>query len=418
MKPFNTITIRPILYISLVFIFLLLPGNIIHAETRIYDVTNYGANGYDTVSDVDAIQALLDMATETDMTVINIPDGTYYLDDTLFIHSNTTLQLSPNAVIYRMTAEYDGALLLNTDWEYYANSVGGYDLSHDITITGGTWDGGDLEEADAVGDLIYIGHARNITIQNATIKNCYGSHAIEYAGVKDSAIRNCTITGFRYRPDKFTAEAIQLDVCYKDGSGIWTPGFILDKTTCKNIVIEKNTIIDYPRGIGVHHTLKGYEVSNLTIRNNTIKRSSAANQGKCVLGLFLLGAKNSSVTNNTFKRYSYGAIIKQCSGITLKKNTFYYNSTRTLSIEGCNKNNGTHAFVVTKDDIGTKKLSFNCGMIKSGTVKTMGKTYKFKAKKKKATINLKKKIKAGKTVKFYGKDKYKNKYYRTYTIPK
>jgi parallel beta-helix repeat protein len=248
--------------------------------------------------------------------------------------------------------------------------------------------------------------------------NCYGAHAIEFAGVNNGVIRNCSITGFRYGSNNFTAEAIQLDICYSDKKdGEWTPGFDLDKTTCQNILIENNTITDYPRGVGVHHLLKGHQVTNVTIQNNKFVRSSASTQGKSVVGIFLYGVQNATVYNNTFDRYSYGAMIKVSKQVTVKKNTFKYNNLGSLIVEGCDSNNGRHTFVVTSDDIGKKVLKFTRGNIKKGTVKTRGRTYKFK-KTGEVTLKLKKKIKVNQKITFYGKDTSNNKYYRIYYVPK
>lgn len=423
MKQITQYSHKKILDFALFLTLILVPGSISKAETYYYDVTTFGAKGTDTKDDADAIQEALDKATEEDYIVVTVPDGTYILEDTLYIHSNTTLQLSSNAIIKRQSKVgfWDENLIRTADDNYSSATTGGYDLAHDITITGGTWDGGTISKANATSNLIYLGHASNITISDTTIQNCYGAHAIEFAGVKDSAIRNCYITGFRYGPNNFTAEAIQLDVCYKsDTEGEWTPGYMLDKTTCSNIVIEGNTIVDYPRGIGIHHSLAGHEVTDIVIRNNTMKRSSAANQGKSVVGVFLQGVKNATVDNNIFDYCSYGAMVKQSNNVILTNNQFLYNPIRNLTIEGSTSNlgNGVHSFVVTKDKIGTKKFVFTRGKIKTGTVKTRGKTYKFKWKKKKVNLTLKKKIKANQTVKFTGTDSYGNKYYRTYKVPK
>jgi parallel beta-helix repeat protein len=352
-------------------------------------------------------------------TVITIPNGTYYISKPLYIQSNTTLKLSKNAVIVRMDSALGRNMLRTTDAGHESDCFGKYELAHDITISGGTWNGGNIKKAKASSNLIYIGHSSNVTIKNTTIKNCYGAHAIEMAGVKDSTIRNCKISGFRYDSSNFTSEAIQLDICYESKQdGEWTPGFVLDKTTCKNIVIEGNTISDYPRGIGVHHQLKGYQVSNITIRNNTFKRSSASTQGKNVVGIFLWGVKNATISKNTFDHYYYGAMIKQSQKITIKSNKFKYNSLGNLIIDGCDKNNGKHTFRVTSSKVGKKTLKFACGLIKSGTVKTRGRTYKFKTTNGEVKIKLKNKMKANQKITFYGTDKYKNKYYRTYYVPK
>lgn len=421
MKQLKEHQLAAIFYLSFLCIFTLLPGIHSKAADVYYDVTAFGAKANDKKDDADAIQLALDMANADNMTYVTFPDGTFYLEDTLIVHSNTVIRLSPNTVITRNASIFSDENMLRTgDYNFSSSKVGGYDLASNITITGGTWDGGNIEKADkgATGNLIYLGHASDVTITNTTIKNCYGAHAIELAGVKDSVIRNCTITGFRYAPNNFTAEAIQLDICYKSDGEEWTPGYKLDGTECKNIVIENNTIIDYPRGIGAHHKLTGHEISDVTIRNNTMKRSSVSTQYKCSSCVFLIGVKNFTIQNNIFNYYDYGTWVKQSTNVRVTGNQFRYNNIRSMIIEGCDANNGIHSFVVTKDDIGKKKFVFTCGNIKKGNIKTKGKTYKFTRTKKKVTIKLKKKITANQIVKFYGTDKNNNKFYRKYTVPK
>lgn len=404
---------------------LLLPCYQSNAATYQYNVKDFGANGKDKKSDSAAIQAALDMASENiklsknNLTVVKIPNGTYYIDKALYIQSNTRLQLSKKAVIRRSDSALGKNMLRTTDSKHKSGKAGGYSLAQNITVTGGTFDGGNIQKAKSTSNLIYIGHSSNIVIQNTTIKNCYGAHAIELAGVKSAVIRNCKITGFRYDKDYFTSEAIQIDTCYKSKKeGAWAPGFKADKTASKNIRIEKNTITDYPRGVGVHHKLTGHLISNITIKNNKFKRSSVSTQGKSVVGVFLLGVNKATVSGNTFDHYSYGAMIKQSQKVTIKKNSFKYNSLGSLNIEGCDKNNGRHAFLVTSDKNGKKTLKFSCGNIKSGTVRTDGYSYPFRSSNGKVTLTLYKKIKAYQTINFYGKDKYNNKYYRTYYVPK
>ena len=406
------------LFLIPIFLFLILPCKPVQAATQHYNVINFGANGKDKKSDSYAIQQALDQASEDHKIVVTIPNGTYYISKTLYIQSNTTLKLSSKAVIKRMDSALTKNMLRTTDTKHKSNTIGGYKLAHDISITGGTWNGGNINKAKSTSNLIYIGHSSNITIKNTSIKNCYGAHAIELAGVKNGTIRNCKITGFRYESDMFTSEAIQVDICYKSKrEGQWTPGFKADKTGSYNILIEKNTITDYPRGIGVHHNLKGHQVTNLTIRNNKFKRSSVSTQGKSVVGIFLMGVKKATISNNTFDHYYYGAMIKQSQKISVKNNSFKYNPSGNLIIEGCDQNNGRHTFLVTSDDIGKKKFSFTCGNIESGTVTTGGYTYHFNQKGN-VTLTLMNKIQVNQQVSFYGKDKYNNEYYRTYYVPK
>ncbi len=407
-------------FLYLLMFILFLSGTSIRCEamTRRYNVKDFGADGTDKKSDYDAIQEALDQASEDHMTVVIVPNGTYYIDGTLYIQSNTTLKLSSHATIKRKKSALANNMLRTTNARHFSGFTGGYRLAHNITVTGGTWDGGDIAKAKKTSNLIYMGHSKHITIKNTTIKHCYGAHAIEFAGVKDSTIKNCKISEFRYDSSRFTSEAIQLDTCYKSKKdGRWTPGFKADKTPCTNILIEKNTITDYPRGIGVHHYLKDHLITNITIRDNRFKRSSASTQGKSVVGIFLMGVTKATITQNTFDHYAYGAMVKLSKKVSITKNNFKYNPSGNLIVEGCDKNNGRHTFRVTSDDINTTKFEFTCGNISSGTVKTGGRTYYFH-KKGTNTITLSDNLYANQQVDFYGKDDYNNKYYRTYYVPR
>lgn len=385
-------------------------------NTYYYNVTAFGACGTDTLDDTSALQEALDEAGDDIHIVIVIPAGTYYIKKTLYIQSNTTLQLEPGAVIYRSNAGLQYNMLKTSDSSHTCTGYGKYTLAHNITIKGGTWNGGNIAKSKKVCNLFYLGHSDTITIENTTIRNCYGSHAVEFAGVKNATVRNCTFTGFRYGPDKYTSEAIQFDICYKRGSTEWTPGFDMDKTTCKNILVENNTIIDYPRGVGSHHVLKGVPYENVTIRNNTMNRSSSSNQNKCHVGVLLMGTKNVSVTNNTISSYYYGIMIKQSSGLSVKNNTLKYNLSGNLVYEGNKVADKKVRFTITQFKKGTKELIYTCPTVKTGYLKTRGKTYRFKKASKTHKVTLKQKLKKNQKLTFYGKDKYGNTFYKLYTV--
>ena len=399
------------------FLLALMPASQSFAQTFYYNVTSYGANGNDKKDDTSAIQKALDEAVEGTNIVVQIPSGTYYISKTLYIQSNTTLKLSSDAKIVRSDSALSKNMLRTADGSHVSSGYGGYSLAHDITVTGGTWDGGNINKAKSTSNLIYMGHSSNITISNTTIKNCYGAHAIEFAGIQNGTIKNCKISGFRYGSDSYTSEAIQIDVCYKSGSTNWTPGFSTDKTACRNIVIEKNTITDYPRGIGSHHVLNGHYSQNVTIRNNKFLRSSASTQGKCMVGVFLMGVSHANISNNTVDHYYYGIMIKKSNYLTVRNNRLKYNPSGGVIFESCDRKNAKQMFLVTKDDINKKNFQFTCTGIKKGNIKTNGKTYKFTSKSGKVKLRLSKKIKANQQVNFYGCDSTGNKYYRIYYVP-
>lgn len=396
-------------------------------NTRYYNISNFEANGNDSLSDSAAIQAALDLASEDYKIEIAFPKGTFYLSKSLFIQSNTTLKLSSNTIIRRMDSSLKYNLIHSSDSKHKKDTIGGYDLAHDIILDGGTWDGGNISKAKSDTNLLYFGHCNRITIQNASIKNCYGSHAIEFAGVNNGIINNCTFSKFRYDSTNFTSEAIQLDICWKDSDGsAWAPGYKKDKTTCKNITITNNTITDYPRGIGTHHILSGHQYSNIVIKNNKIKSPYVKGSAKTT-GIFLNGIKKMTVNSNQIDGYHYGIWIRSSSGLTVKSNILKYNSIANLIYAGNNVSDKKvlFTFVSIKDKkvkktenpkSGKKKIYYTAPTMKKGYIKVGGKTYRFKKSKKYFTVKLKKKLKKNQKIVMYGTDKYKNKFYRNYTV--
>lgn len=272
------------IYLSFMFLFMLLfiflPSLKVSAAPLNLNVADFGADGTDKKDDAAAIQKALDQAGEDHNTYILIPAGTYYISKTLYIQSNTYLTLNKDAVIKRKKTNLNKNLLRPTDSNHKSTNYDGYTLAHNIRISGGTWDGGNIKKSNKECNLLYFGHCENIVINNTTVKNCYGSHAIEFAGVNNGTISNCTISGFRYGSSHFESEAIQIDICFKQNSLRWAPGYSADGTVCNNITISNNTIIDYPRGIGSHHILEDNPSTNITITNNQIRRSTGKAQKK------------------------------------------------------------------------------------------------------------------------------------------
>lgn len=230
------------------------------AATNTYDVTDFGANGADSYSDWSAIQSALNQAKNTDAEIIvEIPDGTYYIDGTLNIYSDTILRLSDNAIIKRANGT-ERIMLANAaddNLEY-----GGYDRTKNITITGGTWDG-TISNPTENENLLYFGHAQGVTVSDTTIQNCYGVHLLELTGVKDAVVSNVTFEGFHgtgNTEEDAAKEALQIDVVTEDTSAHYAP---YDKTACQNITIKNCSFNDYPCAIGSHSSIA--ETSGVTI---------------------------------------------------------------------------------------------------------------------------------------------------------
>lgn len=289
---------------------------------RLANVLDFAADPSDVYTDKDAIQDALDVeATEKVPLVVYIPAGTYYIGNPLYIHSNTTIRLDQNAVIIRNSElkPGDGREGVNHNMLKAANSnkvtkeIGGYDNVKNIVIEGGTWNGGEISKATTDSNLINLGHAENVVIRNTVIKNCYGNHLIEFAGVKNAEVYGCYFTGFRKKTGGVESEAIQLDVCYSD----WNSAYKADKTVCDTISVHDNTFVDYPVSVGNHHLLNGSHNKNITIANNSISYTT----GTGYQGIYLYGCDNSKIENNRISGYENGIKTNGSNNYVISGNT-------------------------------------------------------------------------------------------------
>lgn len=161
--------------------------------------------------------------------------------------------------------------------------TGGYGSLTGITITGGEWIG-QYTSADKGYSTMFFQHASNIVIENAKFTNNYNGHHVEFSGVQNAVVRNCTFGG-TYQGEN-EKEAIQLETCNEK----LAPDYVspMDNTANDGITVE-NCTIDYPIGVGDHKTVEGYWNRNLTVKNCTIKAKHKGIGAYNVVGLELTG---------------------------------------------------------------------------------------------------------------------------------
>ena len=242
----------------------------------VYDVTTFGANGADTGDDSAAIQAALNLATNELITVY-VPSGTYYIQDTLMISSNTRLRLDTDTILVN-TDVYTSMLVGRGDRE-----IGGHDQINNIHIEGGTWDGNDLLGEFYQG-IMFLRHGTNISIKNTTLKNAT-NHFLNLSGTKDALVENVVFKDMQEytgsdsefwegvpqsnKVQRLNAiEAIHLDYTHLP----FEPNaFPHDDTPCVNITIRDCVFEDVYSGVGTHHDLPDVYSTNIVIENNTFK---------------------------------------------------------------------------------------------------------------------------------------------------
>lgn len=293
-----------------------------------FNVAELGVDGTDQKDDATELNKILKYATEADeMVTVIIPDGTYYIGSALKVWTETNIQLSANAVIKRLPSAEGKSMIVNRT---SANN-GGYTAAHDITISGGTWDGNTTGTDHS--NLLYFGHAKNVTIKNTTIKNDSGAHLIEFTGVQNAVVENVNLSGFVMSKNLSASqnaekEAIQIDHCTGTTNAPGMEPF--DGTACDNVTIRNCNITNYMAGIGTH--TQGVNASkNILVENNTFDNITNA----C---LNLRKFDNVTVRNNT---------ANNCT-------TFVYTTEAQGVIENNYINNGTTYTPVTNSGLRAK----------------------------------------------------------------
>ncbi len=300
-----------------------------------FDVTDFGANGTDGQDDYTAINTALAKAAKTEETVtIYIPDGDYHISGSLFIYSNTILQLGENVAIYELPGFANGSMIigshLNEEGKRCKCAVGntqvvcngyGYSKCANITIDGGRWVAyRDPETGECPGSaIVAIRHAHDITLKNMTCCNASG-HAVNLSGVDtalvtdlifDTASANQSET-----PEKsYTKEFIHLDYCTSTGEPAY--GCPYDNTPAKNISVCNCTFTKGYSGVGNHNALpEGGEISS----NISIKDCTFTNMGSYAVGEY--SVKGLTVENCKATDCMIFALINSSSDVKLLNNMF------------------------------------------------------------------------------------------------
>lgn len=246
---------------------------------------------------------------------VKIPAGTYRLDTTLYIHSNTTIEAAEGAVFKKMDnhngKESYGPILESK----LKNDKGGYGNCHDIAVTGGVWDSIEVMNNSVGTESFRFIHCDNVLVKDAVLCNVpAGSHLIVLAGTSNATIDHCEFYGYGGNGSKDHKEAVQLDIVH-DSTIVPTAQedvVAWDDLPCKNITISNCDFHDFSRAIGSHTGVKGVLHDNITIVGNTISNMSDA-------ALKLFNYKNTTVKNNKISNCVVGVLVyTDMKGLTSK----------------------------------------------------------------------------------------------------
>lgn len=286
--------------------------------------------------------------TENEYTKIIIPSGvTITVTNTLFIYSNTIIEAT-GAIIYKdNVSSGNSSFFINDGVD--KNTIGGYELTKNIYINGGTFNGGDLSKGGKLANAITLVHASNVYIQNVNFKNIIAGHAIELNAVKNAVIQNCTFNS-TLRPSSVGSDkqinsmALQLDMAH-DCGGVYADkgaehvicgdhqstleGYVLDDYGCSDIKIlcnkfnnEKTEFEKYSIAVGTGKSLTteidgkfGIYQTNIEISGNEIYDCDLA-------ALKLAGVRNLTVESNAINNCTDTALgFKKIDGGVINNNT-------------------------------------------------------------------------------------------------
>lgn len=191
------------------------------------NVKDFGAVGDGVTDDSTSINEAIYSVHESGG-LIYFPKGTYLLKANVVFFSNQTLWFENGASLLQ------GDSIDNLLISRCASTTEEYDGTHDCLIYGGTFDGGNFTTNNT---LVGIVHAKNITFENCTFKNAYGTyHNLEVNSSYNVKIINCDFEGSR--KTGINAEMIQIDAINNVNTWPWSDNRgVVDSTVSKYIEI-------------------------------------------------------------------------------------------------------------------------------------------------------------------------------------
>lgn len=298
MKKWKGILLAIVMFVFSVAIF---PGQVTQADTTTVTVNiSAGTTARD-------INAALETEHEGKTLIVNFARGTYSLNATLYVYSNTTINAT-GARFVKENTRADGRSYGALMEAYLEPTMGRYNGSHDIKINGGTWDSTPVVNLKEGTETFRFIHCKNIEISNATFSNVpEGSHLVVLAGVQNATIDNCHFYGYKnWTTTKAHKEALQLDVTHSikevptnqvsaSDSTVW------DDTACDQITIKNCEFNSFSRGVGSHTAVAGVFHTNVNIINNYFYKLSDA-------ALKLFNYKDTTVSGNKIGYDKDGAV--------------------------------------------------------------------------------------------------------------
>ena len=247
-----------------------------------------GPSGKEGAADHDNIQEELNNTGSVTL----VSGATYYLDDSIRVRSNQTIDAT-GATIYLVRAAVRNATsTFKTDYSSLKN----------LTIKGGKWR--TKNPNGTSGTTFSFAHSSNIKLLDMDIA-CTSpkGHAIELVACNNVTVKGCTISPKGTSKKKGQQEMLQIDLATPK-----TAPFLAKTSTklqnglaCRNIHVIGNTITG-DRAVCCNHAskepkFKKYYHENIDIRNNTLI-------GRKAEALAVFNTITATITGNTIICYS------------------------------------------------------------------------------------------------------------------
>ena len=189
------------------------------AEDFIEPTLDYGAYGYDTTDDTEAIQKALDAAKPGE-TVYLYP-GTYVVG-TLVMREGITLEMYTTMTdatagftdkLARQTAKGEITVLSGVRIMNNAHNQPGAEGCSNFTIRGGV-----LDQKETSRGAIIFGKADGVLMENVILKDVKNNHAVQLTGCTNTTLRNCMFAGYTWG-GTFTREVVQVEPSHPGATG-------------------------------------------------------------------------------------------------------------------------------------------------------------------------------------------------------
>ena len=323
--------------------------------------------------------------------VIKLQAGNYVLNRTLYLFSNTTLDVtgstitSGDSVSKMVETGFASGVYKNEEFnatkfaemtDYTGTQYKSIGDLKNITIIGGTWDRAESTKSNPLFQLAYV---KNLTLSGVTIKNSYKNHLMEMAACDTVNITGCTFTSMRCTTDSssdYAREALQIDVTSSTFGAYNTGGTASYTWGCYNVDISGCTFSNVVRGVGSHTYLSGSKAhSNINIHDNNFEniKIAAYHENDAIYAYYWV---NSSIYNNYINNVGVTGIVVYgtCTGTQIFGNTIKNTGNCGISIRGGTVGNIYSNKISSAGEEGIYVTSATTGKIYGNTVKKSDKS--------------------------------------------